>query len=84
MDELVKFLKEQFQRHDSRLDSVDRTLAVNTELLRIHIKRTDLLEDEVKFVKKHVIFVQMLGKLLAYGVGLIGGLLAILSVLHLL
>lgn len=39
---------------DDRIASIDRTLAVNTESLVQHMRRTALLEDDLKPVKKHV------------------------------
>lgn len=36
---------------DKRLDNMDKTLAVNTESLVHHVKRTDLLEDQLRPIK---------------------------------
>lgn len=84
MDDELKYIRGKVDKIDERLDSVDKTLAVNTQLLDIHIKRTDLLEREVSRVKGHVDFVSTLGRVLAWGAGIIsaiGGL--ILAILQL-
>ena len=41
-------------RLDERLDQVSITLALNTESLAEHMRRTDLLEQQVLPIKKHV------------------------------
>lgn len=38
---------------DEKLKSIDITLAVNTQSLKDHMRRTELLEDEVEKNKKH-------------------------------
>jgi len=45
--------------------SIDKTLAVNTEHLAEHIRRTRLLEEELKPISKHVQQMQGAGKLIA-------------------
>lgn len=47
-------LDSKVDRLDGRLDSVDKTLAVNTEQLAGHMRRTELLEADLKPIKKHV------------------------------
>lgn len=42
---------------DKRLDSIDITLVKQAKDLEYHIKRTDLLQDEVKPIKEHVTLV---------------------------
>jgi len=83
MDESIKYIQGKVDKIDERIDSIDKTLAVNTQLLDIHIKRTDLLEKEVSRVKGHVDFVSTLGRVIAWAVGVlsaVGGLvLAILQ-----
>ena len=39
---------------DSRLDSIDVTLARQEENLKEHMRRTDLLENEMRPIQKHV------------------------------
>lgn len=43
-----------------RLNSIDKTLERNTVSLEIHIKRTELLEEQMKKVSKHVTKVDLL------------------------
>lgn len=37
-----------------KLASIDKTLAVNTEQLKVHVKRTDLLESKVESLDQDV------------------------------
>ena len=55
------------------LGSIDKTLIEQHESLRYHIKRTTLLENEVRPVKRHVVMVEGAMKL----IGLIAMLAAI-------
>lgn len=50
---------------EQALHSIDKTLAVNTEHLADHIKRTALLEQEIRPISKHVQQMQGAGKLIA-------------------
>lgn len=50
---------------DSRLDSIDITLARQCDSLEMHIKRTDLLEEEVKPLRKFMLQILGVGKFLA-------------------
>ena len=47
------------------LAMIDKTLALNTAHLDEHIRRTEILEDEIKPVKKHVEQMRGAAKLLA-------------------
>lgn len=47
-----------------RLASIDRTLDKQHGQLEYHIKRTNLLEDEIKPIREHVIFIRGLIKFL--------------------
>lgn len=69
---------------DERLDSIDKTLVINTTLLGEHIKRTNLLEAKVVSVEDHVKFVKRFGKFIAWSIGVLSGLSAIVAALHLL
>ena len=51
-------IEEKLDRIDERLDSLDKNMAVNNTLLEYHIKRTDMLEEEVKPLKGHVLKAQ--------------------------
>ncbi len=49
---------------DTRLDSIDTTLIKQSVSLDEHIRRTNLLEDEMKPVKQHVVMVEAVFKIL--------------------
>lgn len=49
---------------ENTLHSIDKTLAINTEHLAVHIKRTAILEQELRPVSKHVQQMQGAAKLL--------------------
>lgn len=42
---------------DERLNNIDTSLVRQTVSLEEHVKRTNLLEDEIKPIKKHIYFV---------------------------
>jgi uncharacterized ion transporter superfamily protein YfcC len=47
-------LEDKVDKIQESLASIDKTLAVNTESLIVHIKRTNILEANLKPVEKHV------------------------------
>lgn len=65
MDELTSPIILKLDKLDERLDNVDKNLAVYNEQLKIHIKRTELLEKDVAPIKTHVIQVQGVAKFIA-------------------
>jgi uncharacterized protein (UPF0335 family) len=71
-DELLNITRK-VDKIDEKLNSIDTHLAVYNEQLKIHIKRTELLESDVEPIKKHVIQVSGSLKLL----GLLATVLAI-------
>jgi len=71
-------IEEKLDKIDERIDNIDKNLAVNNTLLEYHIKRTDMLEEEVKPLKGHVlkaqgilVFIGVLSSLVAVGVSLL-------------
>jgi hypothetical protein len=54
---------------DTRLDSIDITMTRNTLSLEEHVKRTNMLEERMKPVEKHVEVMNALAKL---SVGMLG------------
>lgn len=64
-------LENKIDKLDSRLDKIDITLAKQHEQIAIHIKRSDLLEQQVEPIKTQVAMVSGAMKLL--------GLLAIIT-----
>lgn len=67
----MKELKDQLDRMESRLDAIDVTLAKNTVILDEHIRRTEIIEEEMKPVKDHV-------KLMNFGAKIGSAVLALL------
>lgn len=59
-------------RVEERLNGMDRTLVKQEENLKEHMKRSDLLEEQMAPVKKHVALVESVFKI----VGAIGVLVA--------
>lgn len=55
--------KEHFDKIHETLGEIKVTLAVNTASLQEHIKRTNILEDEIKPIKAHVAVVSPLLKI---------------------
>ena len=56
--------------HD-KVSSIDKTLAEQHISLKEHIKRTNLLEEEVRPIKKHVTMLQGAIKLVSLSAGII-------------
>jgi hypothetical protein len=61
-DEKLEAVDEKLEKIVERLGSIDTTLAVNTEQLKIHIKRTNILEAEIKPISKHVVMMETVFK----------------------
>ena len=64
MKQELNEIKDKLDVLDSKLDNVDRILAVNTEQLSYHIRRTNLLESQLVPIKAHVEQIRGAGKLL--------------------
>ena len=62
---------------DEKLDAIDTHLAVYNEQLKIHIKRTELLEADVAPIKEHVIQLNSAIKVVTYIIGISGTIAAI-------
>ena len=72
-------IEEKLDRIDRRIDSIDKHLAVYNTQLKFHIKRTDMLEEEIKPLKAGVIkaqgammFIGVLATVISIGVALWG------------
>ena len=82
MKELDK-IDRKLEKIDERIDSIDKHLAVYNSQLRFHIKRTDMLEEELKPLKSSLIkaqgaimFIGLLATVVSVGVaawGVLGG-----------
>jgi archaellum component FlaC len=64
VEDKIGAVDEKLEKIVERLSSIDTTLAVNTEQLKVHIRRTELLEEAVEPVKKHVAMVENSFKLI--------------------
>ena len=53
-------------RIEDRLNSIDKHLAVYNEQLKYHIKRTDLLEEDLKPIKSHVVLMNNIAKIVIF------------------
>ena len=72
-------IEEKLDRIDRRIDSIDKHLAVYNTQLKFHIKRTDMLEEEVNPLKSGLIkaqgammFIGVLATVISIGVALWG------------
>ena len=76
-------IENKLEKIDERIDSIDKHLAVYNSQLRFHIKRTDMLEEELKPLKSSLIkaqgaimFIGLLATIISVGVaawGVLGG-----------
>lgn len=71
----MQFIHDMLVKLDIRMDSVDQTLVKHDMNLQEHMRRTAMLEEELKPVRRHVYMVQ--------GVGAFLGLLAIAATIYL-
>jgi hypothetical protein len=52
-------IEEKLDKIDARMDAMASTLIINTEQLKYHIKRTDILEEQVEPIADHVVFIRV-------------------------
>ena len=64
---------------DEKLDIIDTHLAVYNEQLKIHIKRTELIEADVAPIKEYIIQLNGAIKVVTYIVGISGTIVAIIK-----
>lgn len=69
-DSRLERIEQKLDDTNEHLASIDATLAAQHESLKAHMRRTELLESEMKPVKEHVAMIQGVLKL----IGLITGL----------
>lgn len=81
METKLNKISEQLEKLDSRLDSIDITLVRNTKDIETHIKRTDLLEQELGPIKAHVAVVSLGFKGIAWFCAAIAGLAGFIYIL---
>ena len=58
-----KRLEDKIDKLDGRLDKIDIKQAEMNQDLKYHIKRTDLIEAELRPIKKHVDIMNLLAKI---------------------
>lgn len=78
---MTKMIAEQLTNIDKRLDVVSETLIRQEATLAEHVRRTNLLEQKLEPVEKHVAQVNGALKLIGLGSVLCGILVAILQML---
>jgi len=72
MRQEIEKLHDKVDKIDERLDNIDVHLAIYNEQLKIRIKRTDLLEKDVKPIKEHVTEVRGMLKILGVAAAIAG------------
>lgn len=73
-------INDRLEKMVDRLGSIDRTLVRQEGQLAEHIRRTELLEDEVRPIKAHVSHVEGAAKLVAL-LALVAGILKAFRIL---
>ena len=71
LEEKIDKVDDKVDKLNEKLASIDKTLAINTESLVEHMRRTNLIEAELKPVSKHVTLMESAFKV----VGVIGSIL---------
>lgn len=81
-DERLGRMENKLDRIAERLSSIDGTLQAQHVSLAEHIRRTELLEDQIKPVERHVVMVQgalkLIGLMAVLG-GILGAVIEFLS-----
>lgn len=72
-------LREFLEKMDAQIDKMSISIAEIKKDLNYHIKRTDLLEEEIKPVKKHVVAVNTLFKAALILLGAIGTIAGVIK-----
>lgn len=76
MEDLTRVL-DKIDKIDDKLAIIDTTLLRNTITLEEHIRRTSILESEIKPLKKHVTLVESFFKIIGFTSTLVGIIAAI-------
>jgi hypothetical protein len=66
MDSHYDKIYNKIEKIDDKLDNIDNHLSIYNEQLKIHIKRTDLLEKDLQPIKAHVMQIQGVIKFITY------------------
>lgn len=75
--DLVQEVRQDVKALDSHLSGIDKTLALQHEQLATHIMRTNLLQEEMKKVNRHIGMVEG-------GIKVIGSVSIVLGILELI
>lgn len=73
----MDWLKDELEKLSEKQDRMNETLIRNTATLEEHVRRTNLLEAEIKPIKRHVDVVQGAGKFTVAIAGLVATLKSI-------
>lgn len=79
MKEFTEKIDKKLDNIDQRLDNIDTKLAVYNEQLKIHIKRTEMLERDVSPIKDHVNQLKGIAKFTTFTIATVGVLAAIIQ-----
>lgn len=82
MDENLRRLEDKLDKVSDSISSIDVTLGKQSVSLEEHIRRTELLEERMKPVEAHVIFISGMTKLILAIATVAGAVAAILEWLH--
>lgn len=74
MEKLLNHIAEDVRTLSTKQDAMNRVLVENTTNLKEHMRRTDILEAELRPVKAHVAFVNLGAKVIAAGVAVLAAL----------
>lgn len=77
MDDFQKRVLEKLDKMDDRLNSVDKTLAEQHVSLKDHIRRTEILEEQVKPIEDNMTMAKGVLKFIGFGATAIGAAVAI-------
>jgi len=80
-DEFMQMLSDKLDRLDDRLDIMSNTSVLQAASLDEHIRRTELIENELKPIKSHIALVGAIAKIVSILGALIGLALGIKSLI---
>lgn len=84
-DKKLEQIENKIDKLSDRLGSIDVTLAKQHESLKDHIRRTEILEDAIDPIQKHVLMVNSMTKIIGaviLAIGALEGIFAILTYLR--
>jgi hypothetical protein len=69
VEKKIEYLVEKVDLIEARIETIDKTLSVNTTLLGDHIRRTELLEEHMEPVRRHLVMMSMVSTILTWILG---------------